>query len=271
MSDEVPGPADYETRYEWLRPAQLIERRSACPLVFVPVGPLEYHGPHLPVGVDAINCARVAHACCRRLRKGVVLPTMMMGTERERTPQQIESLGFPAGTYVVGMDFPSRLWNSHYLPEEVFAIRLMAELRILIAQGYRYIYIANGHGATNQLATIDRLCKELNNTTGAKLAWRLTLSEKVLEESAGHADVVETSLLMHYEPDSVDLGTLPGRDVPIHTWEFSIVDGPGFSPQYRRDHVVTYDPRDATPAQGEELFEEGVSEMMLDVEKLIAS
>ena len=54
---------EFETRYEWLRPGQLRQRRDQCPLVFVPVGPLEYHGPHLPLGVDAINCTQVAHAC----------------------------------------------------------------------------------------------------------------------------------------------------------------------------------------------------------------
>jgi hypothetical protein len=32
---------DFETRYEYLRPGQLIERRDVCPLVIVPVAPLE--------------------------------------------------------------------------------------------------------------------------------------------------------------------------------------------------------------------------------------
>ena len=204
-------PADFETRYEYLRPAQLLERCKACPLVIVPVGPLEYHGPHLPIGVDAINCTQVAHACCRRLGRGVVLPTMMMGTERERGPEMLEPLGFEPGTYVVGMDFPSRLWNSHYLPEEIFAIRLRAELRILIDQGYRYILIANGHGAQNQLETINRLCIELSNTTPAKLTYRLTLAKRVLAGNwaAGHADSIETSIIMHYDRGMVDLGATP--------------------------------------------------------------
>jgi creatinine amidohydrolase len=261
---------EFETRYEWLRPAQLVERRSVCPLVIVPVGPLEYHGPHLPVGVDAINCTRVAHAACRKLQKGVVLPTMTMGTERERRPAQVESFGFEPGTRIVGMDFPGRLWNSHYLPEEVFALHLAAELRILIGQGYRYIYIANGHGAVNHGAAINRLCVELSNTTPAKLAYRLTLPQKVLDGRAGHADAVETSLLMHYNRDSVDCGALPPRDVPIRTSDFSIVDGPGFTPQYHRDHVVRDDPRDGTAEQGAEYFNQTVNELAADVERLIA-
>jgi len=260
-----------ETRYEWLRPGQLIARRNECPLIIVPVAPLEYHGPHLPVGTDPLNATAVAHAVCRKLGKGVVLPTMFMGTERERAPAMVESLGFPPGSYIVGMDFPTRLWNSHYLPEEVFAIHLAAELRILIGQGYKYIYIANGHGATNQLETIRRICVELSNTTPAKLAYRLTIAQRTLDDNtAGHANLVETALLMHYNRDAVDLGQLPPKNVPMHSSEFSIVDGIGFTPQYHRDHVVRDDPRDATPEAGKTLFEESVAEMVADIQKLMA-
>ncbi len=262
---------EFETRYEWLRPGQLVARRNECPLIMVPVAPLEYHGPQLPLGTDGINAAQVAHACCRKLRKGVVLPTMFMGTERERGPAIVESLGFQPGTYIVGMDFPTRLWNSHYLPEEVFAIRLAAELRILIGQGYKYIFVANGHGATNQIETINRLCVELSNTTLAKLATRLTIAQRTLDDNtAGHANLVETALLMHYNHGAVDLGTLPPRNVDIHSSEFSIVDGIGFTPQYHRDHVVRDDPRDATAQSGASLFEEAVDELVVHVKKLMA-
>ncbi len=262
---------EFETRYEWLRPGQLRQRRDQCPLVLVPVGPLEYHGPHLPLGVDAINCTRVAHACCRKLQKGVVLPTLMMGTERERGADVLEALGLPTQSYVVGMDFPSRLWNSHYLPEEVFAIRLAAELRILIGQGYRYLVIANGHGATNHLQVIDRLCVELRNTTPARLTWRLTLPERLLaDETAGHADATETSMTMCYDPGSVDLGALPPPEVPLHSCEFSIVDGAGFTSRYPRDHVVRNDPRTSTAAEGKRLFDEAVDELAAAAEQLMA-
>jgi hypothetical protein len=73
------------------------------------------------------------------------------------------------------MDFPTRLWNSHYLPEEVFALLLRAELEILIRQGYRWVFVASGHGAANQEQTISRLCIELQNTTPARLDHCLTI------------------------------------------------------------------------------------------------
>ena len=102
----------FETRYEWLRPGQLRARQTECPLVLFPLAPLEYHGPHMPMGTDPINAGCVAHACCKELRRGVVRPTMFLGTERERDPDTLESLGFKRDQYIVGMDFPARQWSS---------------------------------------------------------------------------------------------------------------------------------------------------------------
>jgi creatinine amidohydrolase len=260
----------FETRYEWLRPGQLIARRQECPLIIVPLAPLEYHGPHLPLGTDPINATQVAHACCAKLRKGVVRPTLTVGTERERDPAMVESLGFEPGSYVVGMDFPSRLWNSHYLPEEVFALLLAAELRILVGQGYRYVFIANGHGAYNHLEVVRRLCTELSNTTPAKVDYHLTITREAMEKGwAGHADVIETSLMMYYDARSVDLGTLPPRAVPLHYKDFSICDGAAFSSAYDREHVVRHDCRDATAERGRRCFEDCVAESCEKIEKLL--
>ena len=54
-----------EVRYEMLRPAQLRAEMDRAPLVFLPVAPLEYHGPHLPLGMDPINAAQCALEACR--------------------------------------------------------------------------------------------------------------------------------------------------------------------------------------------------------------
>ena len=271
LREKQDGPNSFNTRYEWMHPEELIARRRQCPLVIVPIGPLEYHGPHLPLGTDAINASRVAHAVCHRLGKGVVRPVLTIGTERERPPELVESLGLEADSYVVGMDFPSRLWNSHYLPEEVFAIVLAAELRILIGQGYRYLFLANGHGAENHKNVIDRLCIELSNTTPARVMSHLTVAREAIENNwAGHAEIIETSLMMHYDPDCVNLSTLPPRDVPLHYPEFSICDGVAFTKNYDPQHITRHDPRDATARNGRELFQKAVDETCDLVERMIA-
>ncbi|MBN2561623.1 MAG: creatininase family protein [Phycisphaerae bacterium] len=264
---------EFETRYEWMRPGPLQQRRAQCPLILFPLGPLEYHGPHLPLGTDPINATYVAHACCRKLRRGVVRPTMYLGTERERDPETLESLGFERDQCIVGMDFPSRQWNSHYLPEEVFALVVGAEVRCLIAQGYKYVFIVNGHGAVNHNAVLERLCAELSRTTPALVDYSMAFLDEVLAAGAiGHADSVETSLMMHYHERAVDLGTLPSRDVPLAYADFSIVDGPGFTPAAKPNREVPRDsdPRWASAEAGKGHFERTVAEVCGKIEKMLS-
>jgi creatinine amidohydrolase len=255
-----------EIRMELLRPGQLNAERERCSLVFLPVGPLEYHGPHLPVGTDAINATQCALEACRRLGKGVVHPTLYWGTERERPDWMLESLGFQKGEWVVGMDFPSAIWKSHYYREEVFALVVSQAVEMLIQTGYRVIVLVNGHGAWNQLESLERLARHYSHTTEALVLWRLAFTLDVSEKNlAGHADLFETSLLMYYQKelhgrdDIVDLGELPRREVPIRYPDFSIVDGPGFSENPSPGRVVQTDPRDATAEKGRKVFEDTVA------------
>jgi len=254
-----------EVRFEMLRPGELNEEKKRCPLVFLPVAPLEYHGPHLPVGMDPINATECALEACRRLGKGVVHPTLYWGTERERPDWMLESLGFKKDDWIVGMDFPTAIWKSHYQPEHFFALVVAATIEMLIATGYKTIVIVNGHGAWNQLETLERLARHYSHTTAARVVWKLALPLEVSEKNlAGHADLVETSLMMYYQKEMfggaklVDLAALPPRSVPIHYKDFSIVDGNGFSGKPSPDKVTATDPRDATADEGRRTFEETV-------------
>ena len=254
-----------EVRFEMLRPGQLREAFARCPLVFLPVAPLEYHGPHLPVGMDSINAAQCAQEACRQLGKGVVMPVLSMGTERERPGWMLESLGFHAGDWIIGMDFPTATWKSHYYPEHVFGLVVASTIEMLISQGYRVVVIVNGHGAWNQLETLDRLAKYYTHTTDTLVVHKLAFTVDVREKNlVGHADIFETSLMMHFEREVfsgdalVDLSTLPARDVPIRYPDFSVADGPGFSEHPSPDRVVREDPRDATVEQGRKIFENTV-------------
>jgi creatinine amidohydrolase/Fe(II)-dependent formamide hydrolase-like protein len=58
--------------------------------------------------------------------------------------------------------------------------------------------------------------------------------------------------------------------VPIHSWEFSIVDGVGFTSEYYPDRVVRNDPRRSTAEEGRQLFEETLDELVAAAEQLMA-
>ncbi|OHD71280.1 MAG: hypothetical protein A2177_06995 [Spirochaetes bacterium RBG_13_68_11] len=182
----------------------------------------------------------------------------------------LESLGFGPDEWVIGMDFPTAIWNSHYYLEHHFAQLVAITVEMLIRTGYRVIFMVNGHGAWNHRDTLERLARHYSHTTGALVIWRMAFSLDVSEEvHVGHADLEETSLMMHFDKevygrgDIVDLGKLPSREVPLRYRDFSVVDSAGFSRSPSPGRVVQTDPRDATAELGRKLFH-GTVEMLVN-------
>ncbi len=252
-----------EVRISLLRPEEVLERLRECPVVFIPVGPLEWHGPHLPLGTDALNAEHVSTEVCRAFG-GLLWPTLFWGTERERDPSCLESLGFPPDSYIVGMDFPCNTLPSAYCHEEIFAVIIRETLRLVERIGARTAVIINGHGAVNHNQVLKRLEKEFNSRAGIRVAVRLAFPRQAIAAgSIGHATSDETSLMMRYEPSTVDLSKLPPAGVPFKYADFAVVDSEGFDGRGNPEKTVMDDPRlKSSAAEGARIFQEIVSEIV---------
>jgi creatinine amidohydrolase len=258
-----------EFRLAYLRPGQIRRRLAEASVVLVPVGPLEWHGPHMPYGTDGINATRTAEEVCRRVG-GVVWPTVFFGTERERRPEQLESLGFRRDQYVVGMDFPANSLPSSYCPEEVLAVLVREVLREIRAIGASLAVLVNGHGAENQIATLSRLAVEITHTTGPRVYYRMASPRSAEVGSGGHADDGETSLMLHLT-ESVDLSALPPLPQRLRYADFAIVDGGGFDGK-TPDHTMPdkYDPRrQATAPRGAAILQQTADEIAAEVQAML--
>ncbi len=260
-----------ENRIAYLRPEQIRSRLSKLPLIILPVGPLEWHGPHLPYGTDALNAEHVATDVARRA--GALLwPTLFWGTERERSPEVARNLGFKENQFIVGMDFPKVTVPSSYCPEEIFAVVVRESLREIQAVGARLVVIVNGHGAVNHNQVLQRLAKEYTATTDLRVHVRIAFPMDMVQAgSIGHATSDETSLLMAFTR-SVDTGALPKTRRPLRYADFAIVDGPGFDGRGPADKTVPDqdDPRRASsPARGKGLHKRIVNEIIKEVRALL--
>jgi creatinine amidohydrolase len=174
-----------ENRYERMRVDELKAAREACPLAYLPVGSLEYHGLHIPVGFDALH----AHECClaaSRQTGGVVLPPLFWGTQGHE--------GFP---------------GSLLISEETL-VRLTREiLALLERQGYRLIVICTGHHPFVQGAVLARAAAE--HMTGPGECETRPESSLVLavspfdygDRAVDHAGAIETSLGLALFPDLI--------------------------------------------------------------------
>lgn len=245
-------------------PDEIVKARKRIGLVILPVAPLEWHGPHLAMGCDNL----LAHAFARRLAEELkcpYFPPLFVGTEREREPDQVESLGFKRGQFIEGMDFPKNSITSAYHREETFALVVRDTLNIFFDRmKFSRVLIVNGHGACNQGNVLTRLCNEFNaGRTSPRVMWVYPFPKGTI----AHAGAEESSLLESEWPGTVDVSRLPAKG-KLKNIDHAIIDGETFDLNPTEDHTVRerQDPRLHTdPAWGRTKMEEGVREVVAEV------
>lgn len=236
---------------EYLRPGEILAEKERFSVVYLPIGPLEWHGPAMPYGTDPLMAQEIARAAAR-ITGGVVMPTLFVGTERERPEYILEAKGFEdPKQYVIGMDVPKNPMKSFYAREDMFALIVREHLRLLVQQEYKLIVIVNGHGAWGQKGTLERLAVEFSNETASKVV--VTMPD-VLEEGEsadfGHGTLLETSIIRGLFDEHVDLEALPSREVPLKYTDYGIADDIVFEGKRTPGDCVQFDPRDATVELG---------------------
>ena len=173
---------------ELLRPGQIAAEIARCPRVWLPLGTIEYHSQHLPLGLDGLQ----AHGLCldaAEIAGGLVYPPLWWGT------------GGGHG------DYP---WTVMMPDQTEIAALLRQTLTRLQAFGVRQAVLFTGHFADEQLAMIAALANDWNAAGGPLRALALGVngnSDAPLPPD--HAGRFETTLLAAYQPQTVDLSRLP--------------------------------------------------------------
>lgn len=238
---------------QYLLPEEILPELNRVPAAYLPLGLLEWHGPHLPLGVDSFNAEAVALRAAE-IAGGLVMPTMYFGTERERPPEVLRDLGFEGDEWIVGMDFPANSLPSMYVQEEYFAVVLRENLRLIAQMGFKVIAAISGHGAVNQFETMTRVAADFQAKTGVPVIATLAFTEDEGGTLAvGHASRIETAIMMALQPEAVKLENLPALPEPLKNIDWAIVDYLTFNGQPTPDRTVSEgdDPRRATAAEGD--------------------
>lgn len=152
----------------------------------LPTGAIEQHGPHLPVGVDAI------------LGQGLLARAL------ERLPDSVPV--FAAQPVVVGKSNEHADWpGTLTLSTRTFAALVRAQVSELHRLGFRRIAIFNTHGGNS--AVLVPLIRELQNLPGLRLGMITSgfkAAQSPQESAYGfHAGEWETSLMLALAPGLV--------------------------------------------------------------------
>jgi creatinine amidohydrolase len=198
--------------YELLRPQQIKEIREQNPIVYIPVGSLEWHGRQNPLGTDGLKAHSV---CCEAALAfgGVVLPPYYLGLLGH-----LKCWG-PSG------------WEGYTLgfnEEESFRSSMQDLCRALVNGGWKVLAGVTGHDVSIQR---DSLWQAISSATDgthstgfAVMEGEMHHPDKEIPWEMDHAAAWETSCMLYAYPESVDLNQLKNspdvkNDRLIVDWE----------------------------------------------------
>jgi creatinine amidohydrolase len=146
-------------RMEFMRPQEIVAERDRAPIAYIPLGPMEWHGPHLPYGTDMLHAYWLALDAVRQTG-GIVLPALPLGTETLLGAKRERHRGFQGTERIVGMDFPGFSLPSLYNEESAFGIIVQDLVEKFRRQGFKVVVLVSGHGGQNHWITLTRIARE---------------------------------------------------------------------------------------------------------------
>jgi creatinine amidohydrolase/Fe(II)-dependent formamide hydrolase-like protein len=192
-------------------------------MFILPVGMIEQHGPHLPVGADTLGVTYEADGAARRVSRAlpdwavVMMPPINYG---HSGANQLGGLPIHPGTYAV---------------RQSTVRSLVVDVGAQVAQnGFKWIFVLNGHGAPTHNIALNEACDFVSETFRVTMlhVTALFVADTAIQASSArmkarffsptelssfgmdvHAGVAETSGMLALRPDLVrpDYKTLPSR------------------------------------------------------------
>ena len=201
--------------YAELTPAEFRQRLAAAPIAYLPLGTLEWHGEHLPLGSDGLQ-SQGFFAELAQQAGGIVLPMLFVGPDlvketQDKTYYGMDLVGFPEGA-------PQQLEGSAYwIDEPLFQSLLETILSQLKRAGFKVV-VAHGHGPSTK--TFAKQSPDWEIRFGLKLfvCWNQEVPVD-LGIQTDHAAANETSLMMALHPGLVKMENLPSD---LEQWPVAI-------------------------------------------------
>lgn len=246
LSGDGPGVLDRH-RLQLLRPDEIADRLAERPVVYLPLGTLEFHARHLPIGLDALNAEGI---CLRAAAEGggLVYPTLYYGT------------GGSHGSFPWSIILPSGTQIEAVLE---YSLARLDELGVGLAVMF------TGHFAPEQVAVVEGVARRWNEAGHRMAALGLAVNGPTgLAIGPDHAGRFETTLLHAVLPDRVAPGLIP-EPRPGEAGEDPWGAG-RYDPAHSLWGVIGPDPRDFDPADAPALLEGCVRWVLAEVERASA-
>lgn len=189
--------------YSELTPTMFRERIKEAPIAYLPLGTLEWHGEHLPLGADGIQPYNFFQLLAREVG-GIVYPPMFLGPDMVKRVDERDYYGmdFFCSDTVRQLD-----GSAYWIPDSLFAGIMEATLKQMKRAGFK-IVVAHGHGPSTH--TVIKMKDIWEEKFGLSIltCWGHRHSEG-LGIMIDHAAANETSLTWYFRPELVKMEYLP--------------------------------------------------------------
>lgn len=244
-----------ERRLAELTYEEVAEIVKAGAVAIVPVGSVEPHGPHLPLDTDttiSVTCA-------------------MRAADRLAAEGSVSAVVAPSVAYGV-TDYASGFAGAVGVPADVLTSMLRAIARSLHATGFVHVCFVNNHLEPAHDVAVRAACEgfaEGSVSVACPLSrrWGRTLSDE-FKRGDCHAGRYETSLVLAAEGRvRASMGELPSLGLSLSD---AIKEGKATFAEIGMTRAYTGAPRDATRAEGEELYEKLVTMVVTEIREALA-
>jgi creatinine amidohydrolase len=223
-------------------------------LAVLPWGATEAHNYHLPYGTDVYEANAIAEVSGKKAweqgAKVIILPTIPFGVNTGQTDIYLDMNMSPSTQMAVLRDV----------------------LTVLNRQGLHKFLILNSHGGNDFKTILRELGLEFPKMFLSTCNWFQALDKsKYFEEEGDHADEMETSIMMHINPEFV----LPLIEAGLGKEKKSVIKGfrEKWAWKERKWSVITEctgtgNPKKSTSEKGRKFFEDvtdKISELIQDI------
>lgn len=243
-------------------------QQNPNPVALIPLGSIEQHGPHLPLGTDTYAALSFCEAVAEKTN-AVVVPLCWPGVSEHH-------MGFK-GTIT--------------FKPETFRHIILDGIESLARHGFKRILVINGHGGNT--VTIDYTIAEAAKKCGVTVLTNRSpaanpaeASREDLRDFDVHAGKGETSLMLHIRPELVDMERMkdfaPTVQFPAEMAKLremlSTEEDPSMLMQVAMayvppSHILTssgvwgkLSPEESTPEEGRKYFESAVNRLVKLIE-----
>ena len=224
-------------------------RDGPTPVLLLPLGAVEAHGPHLPLDTDLVISLGVCRRAAARLARdpdvrAYVLPALPYGVTR----------------------YAAAFAGTISIREETLRALVEDVRDSLAAQGLERLVLVNNHCEPEQVRVLRETGIPLLDLTRRASAERLT---EEFRSGSCHAGRYETSLVLVDDPDLVDLGRMAELPANVVELPARIAEGAHDFLALGLPEAYCGAPADATPEEGEQTFET-LTDMLVELIREVA-